>query len=220
VILGLAAVLGVYGGRNVLTVVGVSLGAWIMFSTLIDPIDRLRRRLSIPRSVLGMTIAHLGLGTAVIALSVVESFTVERDIALGNGQSAQVGGYEFRLLGTQPVEGPNYSAVRATVTVTRNGRLITTLYPEKREFWVQQQERTVAGIRNLYATDLFIALGDDLGAGRWSLRAQIRPLISLVWLGPILMALGGFLAISDRRYRAGRVPATQALPQGAKESVS
>ena len=124
--------------------------------------------------------------------------------ALGVGESARLGGYDFKLLGTQPVEGPNYSATRATVAVTRAGEPITTLYPEARQFWVQQQTRKVAGIYNRYGTDLFIALGDDLGAGRWSLRAQIRPLISLLWLGPLLMALGGALALSDRRYRLAR----------------
>jgi cytochrome c-type biogenesis protein CcmF len=180
------------------------IGAWIILSSLIDPLDRLRRHLSLSRAVLGMTLAHIGLAVAVIALTGVESYTSEQDIALGVGESARLGGYDFKLLGTQPVEGPNYSATRATVAVTRAGEPITTLYPEARQFWVQQQTRKVAGIYNRYGTDLFIALGDDLGAGRWSLRAQIRPLISLLWLGPLLMALGGALALSDRRYRLAR----------------
>ncbi len=203
----LAVVAGVYSGRHSLAVVGLVLGAWIILSSAVDPIDRLRRRLTLSRGVLGMTLAHVGLGIAVIALSVVEPYTVERDIALGNGESANVGGYDFRLVGTRDVDGPNYSATRAEVVVSRNGRAITTLYPEKREFWVRQEEETKAGIKNEDGTDLFVALGDDLGAGRWSMRAQIRPLITFLWLGPVLMALGGFCAITDRRYRLSRAPA-------------
>ena len=211
IVLGAAMVFGVYGGQHALAITGFGIGAWIILSSLVDPVDRLRRRLSLSRAVLGMTLAHIGLGVAVLALTGVESYTSEQDIALGVGESARVGGYDFKLLGTQPVEGPNYSATRATVVVTKAGEPITILYPEARQFWVQQQTRKVAGIYNRHGTDLFIALGDDLGAGRWSLRAQIRPLITLLWLGPLLMALGGALALSDRRYRLARAAAREGL---------
>jgi len=207
VALGAATVFGFYGGRHALAIVGIGIGSWIILSSLLDPVDRLRRHLSLSRAVLGMTLAHIGMGVAVIALTGVESYTSERDIALSAGASAEVGGYDFKLMGTQPVEGANYSAIRATVVVSRDGRPITTLFPESRTFWVQQQTRKVAGIYNRHGTDLFIALGDDLGAGRWSLRAQIRPMITLLWLGPLFMALGGALALSDRRYRLARAEA-------------
>jgi len=207
-VLGGAVVLGAFGGRHWLAVTGMTLGGWIILSSLLDPIDRLRRSLSLPRAVLGMAVAHIGVGVIVLALTGVESYTTERDIALGANETARVGGYDFTLAGTQPVEGPNYSATRATVLVSRDGALITTLYPELRRFWVQQQERKVAGIYNRRGTDLFIALGDDLGAGRWSMRAQIRPMITWLWLGPILMALGGLLALTDRRYHLARREAT------------
>jgi cytochrome c-type biogenesis protein CcmF len=212
VLLGAAAVFGFYGGHHALAITGFGIGGWIILSSLLDPVERLRRHLSLSRAVLGMTLAHIGLGVAVIALTGVESYTAERDIALATGASADVGGYVFKLLGTQSLEGPNYSATRATVAVSRDGRMITMLYPEVRQFWVQQQTRKVAGIYNRHGTDLFIALGDDLGAGRWSLRAQIRPLITLLWLGPLLMALGGALALSDRRYRLARAAAREGLP--------
>jgi cytochrome c-type biogenesis protein CcmF len=209
VVFALAVVLGGFGGRHLSALAGTGLGAWIILSSLVDPLDRLRRSLSLPRAVLGMTLAHIGLGVAVMALTGVESYTAEQDIALGKGESAVVGGYEFRLLGTSHAEGPNYDATRADVLVSRDGAPLVTLHPEKRQFWVQQQVRTVAGIHNRFGTDLFVALGDDLGAGRWSLRTQIRPLISLLWLGPVLMALGGFLALSDRRYRSVRQGAAE-----------
>jgi cytochrome c-type biogenesis protein CcmF len=219
----LAVVLGVYSGRHVLSVVGVALGAWIILSSLVDPIDRWRRKLTLSRAVLGMTLAHVGLAVVVIAITLVESFTVERDVALADGQSAHVGSYDFRLIGIRPVQGPNYSATRAEVVVSRNGHTVTTLYPEKREYWVRQQEETHAGIKNEFGTDVFVALGDDLGAGRWSLRAQVRPLIALLWLGPALMALGGFCALSDRRYRAraaASAPEPGAVPGAAKERAA
>ena len=202
--LGAATVFGFYAGHHALAITGIGIGSWIILSSLLDPLDRLRRKLSLSRAVLGMTLAHIGMGVAVIALTGVESYTSERDIALASGASAEVGGYDFKLMGTRPVDGPNYSAIRATVIVSRNGQPITTLYPESRTFWVQQQTRKVAGIYNRHGTDLFIALGDDLGAGRWSFRAQIRPMITLLWLGPLFMALGGALALSDRRYRQER----------------
>ena len=211
VLLGAAVVFGFYGGHHALAITGFGIGGWIILSSLIDPVERLRRHLSLSRAVLGMTLAHIGLGVAVIALTAVESYTAERDIALGRGDSANVGGYEFTLVGMQALDGPNYSATRATVTVSHDGAPITTLYPEVRQFWVQQQTRKVAGIYNRHGTDLFIALGDDLGAGRWSLRAQIRPLITLLWLGPLFMALGGALALSDRRYRLARAAARDGL---------
>jgi cytochrome c-type biogenesis protein CcmF len=214
VALGAATVFGFYAGHHALAITGIGIGSWIILSSLLDPVDRLRRHLSLSRAVLGMTLAHIGMGVAVIALTGVESYTSEQDIALASGASAELGGYEFKLMGTQPVEGPNYSAIRATVIVSRNGRPITTLYPESRTFWVQQQTRKVAGIYNLHGTDLFIALGDDLGAGRWSFRAQIRPLITLLWLGPLFMALGGALALSDKRYRQERAAARAGVRSG------
>jgi cytochrome c-type biogenesis protein CcmF len=212
VVLGAAAVFGAFGGKHALAIIGIGIGSWIILSSLLDPVDRLRRHLSLSRAVLGMTLAHIGLGVAVIALTGVEAYTSERDIALAPGASEQIGGYDFRLMGTQPVEGPNYSATRATIEVSRDGKSITTLYPEVRQFWVQQQTRKVAGIYNRRGTDLFIALGDDLGAGRWSFRAQIRPLITLLWLGPLFMALGGALALSDRRYRMARAAERDEVP--------
>jgi cytochrome c-type biogenesis protein CcmF len=219
-LLGAAVVFGAFGGRHALAITGLAIGSWIILSSLIDPVDRLRRHLSLSRAVLGMTLAHMGLAVAVIALTGVESYTSERDIALAPGASATVGGYDFKLMGTQPIEGPNYSAIRATVIVSRDGQPITTLYPQSRTFWVQQQTRKVAGIYNRYGTDLFIALGDDLGAGRWSFRAQIRPLITLLWLGPLFMALGGALALSDGRYRLARAAAREGLAGAAHGEAS
>ncbi|HET9865085.1 MAG TPA: heme lyase CcmF/NrfE family subunit [Steroidobacteraceae bacterium] len=212
VVLGLALAFGAYGPGKWLSYVGIVLGCWIIVSSLFDPVDRLRRRLSLSRAIIGMTVAHLGLGVCVIAISTVESYTIERDVALGPGETVAMGRYAYRFDKLEPVEGPNYDGTRAEVTVLRDGRPIAVLHPEKRFYWVQRSAMTEAGIHRRWNMDLFAALGEDLGEGRWSVRAQVRPLIDYVWLAAFLMALGGAIAASDARYRS-RVPATQ--PAGA-----
>jgi cytochrome c-type biogenesis protein CcmF len=163
-----------------------------------------------------MTVAHSGLGIAVLALTCVGSFTTEQDIALAQGASAQVGGYEFRLDGLARVEGPNYEGLRGTVTVTRGGKPLTVMHPEKRRYWVQQQTTTNSAIETHGGSNILVGLGDNLGAGRWSLRVQIRPLVNLLWLGALIMAVGGGLAASDRRYRTAKeVPAEEPVTGSA-----
>jgi cytochrome c-type biogenesis protein CcmF len=200
--LGLAVIYGAYGPGKWLSVVGVVFGLWVIISSLFDPIDRWRRKLTLSRAIVGMTLAHIGLGVCVIAVSTVESYTVERDIAIGPGETVALGRYAYRFEKLEDIEGPNYDGVRAEVTVLRDGRPLATLHPEKRNYWVQRSTMTEAGIDNRWNMDLFVALGEDLGAGRWSIRAQLRPLINYVWLAAFLMALGGILAASDRRYRS------------------
>jgi len=208
-VLGCGLVFGVYSHGQMLSVVGATLGLWIVLASLVDPVDRWRRGLTLSRAVIGMTVAHLGLATAVIALTTVQSFTTERDVALAPGATAAVGGYEFRFEGVRPVEGPNYDAVGATVSVTRRGAPVAVFRPEKRQYWVQHQVTSETAIRMSRGNNILIALGEDLGAGRWSLRIQIRPLVSLVWLAALIMAIGGALAASDHRYRAVKTAATQ-----------
>jgi cytochrome c-type biogenesis protein CcmF len=213
---------GLLSTSSVLTPVGLAIGTWIILSSLVDPFDRWRRKLTLARSIVGMTLAHIGLGVFVIAVSSVESFTVERDVALGRGESARLGEYSFRFDNIEPLEGPNYDGVRAAVAVQRDSRPIVVLRPEKRRYWVAGSVMTEAAIHTRWGTDLFVALGEDLGAGRWSIRAQIRPLINFIWIGAFVMALGGIVAATDRRYRTARSPAEAAAPAsaGAQESAA
>jgi cytochrome c-type biogenesis protein CcmF len=216
VVLACGLTFGIYGHGHLLTPVGATLGLWIVLASLVDPVDRWRRGLSLSRGVLGMTVAHVGLALAVIALTTVQSFTVERDVALAPGTSAHVDGYDFRFDGVREVEGPNYSAIAATVVVTRGGAPVAELRPQKRQYWVQRQVTSETAIKMNRGNNILLALGEDLGAGRWSLRIQIRPLVSLIWIAAFIMALGGALAASDRRYRTARAPAAapQAVPAG------
>jgi cytochrome c-type biogenesis protein CcmF len=216
-ILACGFVFGLYSHGKVLTPVGATLGVWVILSSLVDPIDRWRRGLTLPRAVLGMTVAHIGLGLAVIALTTVQSFTLERDVALAPGATATVGNYEFRFMGVRPVEGPNYDGVGGTLIVTRHGAPVAVMTPQKRSYWVQHQVTSETAIRMNHGNNLLLALGEDLGAGRWSVRVQIRPLVSLVWIAAFIMAVGGALAASDRRYRMVRAVAESPAAATARQ---
>ncbi len=219
-VLACGLVYGIYSHGRVLTPVGATLALWIVLASLVDPIDRWRRGLSLSRAVIGMTIAHLGLATAVIALTTVQSFTTERDVALAPGASASAGGYEFRFDGVRPLEGPNYDGVGGTIVVTRQGAPVTVLTPEKRQYWVQRQAITQTSIKMHHGNNLLVALGEDLGGGRWSVRIQIRPLVSLIWLAALIMAIGGATAASDRRYRTAKVAEAPALGATARDGAA
>jgi len=209
-----ALMIGAYGGGTLLTPIGLALGIWVALSSLVDPIDRLRRKLALTPSLIGMSLAHFGLGLFVVSITVVESYTAERDVAMAIGDTATVGDYEYRFLGARGVEGPNYDGVRGEIAVFRDGEQIGLLHPEKRQYWVTRSVMTEAGIDMQLTRDIFAALGEDLGAGRWSIRAQVRPLINYVWFAAFLMALGGVIAASDRRYKVPRT-ATDTEPRAA-----
>jgi cytochrome c-type biogenesis protein CcmF len=214
-VLACALVYGIYEHGQVLTPVGALLGAWIILSSFSEPLARWRRGVRVPRGMLGMTIAHCGLGVLVLALTTVQSFTLEHDVALAPGATTTVGSYLLRFDGVQPIEGPNYDGVGATVTVTRGGAPVAVFKPQKRQYWVQHQLTTETAIRMDHGNNILVALGEDLGAGRWSLRVQIRPLVSFIWLAALIMAIGGAVAASDRRYRTAQV--TAAAVPGATE---
>ncbi len=213
---GLVAVYAGYGPGKWLTPFGVVLGIWIILSSLFDPLDRLRRGLSLPRAVLGMTLAHIALGIGVIAVSAVESYTLERDVALAPGESVTLGRYAFRFDDIRSVDGPNYAGVQATVSVFEDGKPVATLLPESRNYWVQRQVLTEASIESRWNADLFIAMSEPKGENRWAFRVQLRPFIDYVWYAAGLMALGGLLAASDRRYRARVKAGDAAAAEGAR----
>ncbi len=204
VLIGLAITFGIYGGRHVLTPVGAVVGFWIIFSSLIDPINRLRTRASLPASQIGMTIAHIGLGLFVLGITFVKSYTIETDVALARGESKQVGEYVFRFNGGETIQGPNFDGFRGHVTASRNGKVVAELAPEKRHYFVQGSVMTEAAIDAKWNRDLLAALGEDVGADAWSLRLQYRPMIRFIWMGAAIMALGGITTLFDRRYKVAQ----------------
>jgi cytochrome c-type biogenesis protein CcmF len=140
----------------------------------------------------------------VLGVTVTSSFTIETDQSISPGGTAVVGDYTVRFDSLREVQGPNYQALQGTMTILRGDRIIATVYPEKRAYFVRSQPMTEAGIDGRWSRDLFVALGDDLGAGAWSVRIQYKPLIRFIWLGCLVMAAGGLLAATDRRYRFAR----------------
>ena len=216
-IVGVVLPWAVYGTSSVLSTVGVITAVWVMAAAWIDPWLRWRRGASaapMSRAMLGMIIAHFGVGIFILGATVVSAYTIEADRSAAAGDRLDVGGYEFVFRGIRPVEGPNYSAQEAEFELRQDGRLISVLTPQKRIYRVQTSPMTEAAIDAGWDRDIFVALGDDLGNGYWSMRLQYRPLIGFIWLGALIMALGGALAASDRRYQhvRGREPAPKADP--------
>ena len=218
VALALALCIGAYDLSVILLPVGLALGLWMALAALVDPIDRLRRGLSLPAGIIGMSVAHIGLGMLTIGITVVQSVTIERDTALAQSEHTTLGQYSFRFDGTAPAEGANFSATEATVTVTRDGREVAVLKPQKRNYWVQQSAMTEAAISSGWNRDLFVAMGEDLGQGKWSLRLQVRPLIQFVWLGAFIMMVGGVVSGLDRRYRQPKTAKAEVPSAAAPQS--
>jgi cytochrome c-type biogenesis protein CcmF len=201
VVVGLALILGLYGDRSLLGPIGVVLGSWVVLTALVDPIDRLRRGLSISAAVLGMTLAHIGLGVITFGITTMERTMLARDVALAPGQQAELGGYAFRLEGVEEVRGPNYEAWRARVVVTHHGKPEAVMFPEQRSYMVKEESVAEAKLDVSLRRDLLATLDKPLGENSWALKLNVRPLMQFVWIGAALMAIGGFLATLDRRYR-------------------
>ena len=218
VVLGIVIPVFFYGGASVLLVIGVISAVWIMAAALIQPIRSWRREkgaAGMTRGMLGMNIAHFGVGMFVLGVAIVSAFSVEADRSLVVGDKVEVAGYEFELRNLRNVQGPNYQALEGEVDVTQDGRFITQLRPQKRTYLVQQSPMTEAGIDAGWNRDIFVALGDPLGNNAWSVRMQYKPMIRFIWLGAFVMALGGIVAASDRRYRlTAKAKRAAAVPDG------
>ena len=193
-----------YGRFGVMVTIGVIAAMWIMLASLLEPIRSWRRAegaIGMTRSVLGMSVAHFGVGLFVLGVTLVSAFNVETDQAMRSGGAVEVAGYSFELRELRDVEGPNYQAIEGRVEIRKDGDFVGEVRPQKRQYIVQQNWMTEAGILARWNRDLFIALGDQLGNDTWSVRIQYKPMIRFIWLGALVMALGGAIAISDRRYR-------------------
>jgi cytochrome c-type biogenesis protein CcmF len=211
----------IYGRFGLLLVTGAIAGFWIMSVALLQPIRSLRRAPGTPaitRAALGMSVAHFGVGMFVIGVTIVSAFNVEADVSLRPGEQTTVAGYDFELRGLRNVQGPNYQAVEGEIEIRRNGEFVGELRPQKRTYLVQQSPMTEAGIDAGWNRDLFVALGDPLGDEAWSVRVQYKPMIRFIWLGAFVMAFGGLIAASDRRYRL-YAEATEKRPAISRETA-
>ncbi|HEX4858144.1 MAG TPA: heme lyase CcmF/NrfE family subunit, partial [Usitatibacteraceae bacterium] len=173
-------------------------------------------------SYYGMHLAHCGVAVFVVGVAMVNGFQTEKDVRLAPGQSTEQGGYQFKFISLAEKPGPNYSAVAGRFEVFKDGKLVETLNPEKRMYFASQQTMTEAAIDSGFTRDLYVSLGEPVeGAldGAWGVRIYVKPFIDWIWFGCIFMALGGVLAISDRRYRIkvkeGAALAAQGQPVAA-----
>jgi cytochrome c-type biogenesis protein CcmF len=185
------------------TVAGVVIGVWVLAGTL----RFVWRRLALPgqrftAEMLGMSFAHIGVAVFFFGVLLTESTSVQKDIAVARGAGIEAAGYTFRFDGVQRATGPNYVADRGTVSVFRGDQRIASLHPEKRQYAAGGQIMTETAIDPGLHRDLYVALGEPVDArGGWSLRVYVKPWIRCIWLGALLMALGGFTAACDRRFR-------------------
>ena len=148
-----------------------------------------------------MMVAHIGVAVFCLGVVMVKTYEVERDVRMAVGDTTTVRGYTFRFDGIRNHEGPNYTAAQARMDITRDGRPVTVLYPEKRIYRVQQNPMTEAAIEPSLAGDLYVSMGEEVDGGAWIIRVYVKPFVDWIWGGCLLMALGGALAVSDRRYR-------------------
>ncbi len=218
IVLGLIVPLLFYGRVGLLLCVGTIGAFWIMASSVIQPLRSLRRErgaAGITRSALGMSVAHFGVGVFALGVTIVSAFSIETDNVLQPGGSLSAGDYQFTMRELSDVQGPNYIAREGVIDVRRNGEFVTQLRPQKRQYQVQNNWMTEAGINPGWNRDLIISMGDQVGSDVWSVRVQYRPLVRFIWLGALIMALGGFLAVTDKRYRSKKRAAEAARVTGA-----
>ncbi len=200
-----------FGRWSPLIAMGLGLGLWCIVSSLLllmQRAGRLARLTSVSRAQWGMVLAHVGIGIFILGVTFVKAYESAIDVRMAAGDSTTVGGYTFTFKSLGEVDGPNYVAARAVVEVSRAGRVETVLYPEKRIYAVQRMPMTEAAIDSGLFRDLYVSLGEPVDRETWIVRVQHKPLVTWIWWGCVLMALGGALAASDRRYRlAGRAQA-------------
>ena len=196
--------------RSLIAPIGAALGAWLVFGAGVDIWQRtgrgstghrLGRLLRLPRADMGRVTAHAGLGITFIGIAALTAWQIEDIRVATPGESFRVGAYDVTLVDVRQVEGPNYISTMAEMRVDRNGRNVTTLFPEKRIYPVANMPTTEAAIDNGVFRDLYLVIGDPQGGGGWSVRTFIKPYANWIWAGAIIMSLGGLLSLTDRRFR-------------------
>ncbi|HJV74183.1 MAG TPA: heme lyase CcmF/NrfE family subunit, partial [Noviherbaspirillum sp.] len=207
---GVALAIALVLAASPMVTAGLAFAVWIAFSSVSHLLERVRhapagmpltKRLSRePRSYWAMLIAHAGIGVFVVGVTMVSGFDDAKDVHMRVGDTVTVSGYTFTLNDLQEVKGPNYVAARGTFDVTYGGKTVNTLHPEKRMYTVQQMPMTEAAIDRGFTRDLYVSLGEATPDG-WVVRVQHKPFVGWIWGGCLIMAFGGLLAASDRRYR-------------------
>jgi cytochrome c-type biogenesis protein CcmF len=200
------------GSIHLVATCGLLMSFWIISSVSTDFWERVRpegkgfaevrRRMGqIPRALAGMMVAHIGVAVFCFGVTMVKTYEVESDVKMAVGDTTTVRGYEFSFKGVKAVQGPNYEASRALIEITRDGKKVAEVHPEKRIYRVQQNPMTEAAIDSGLTRDLYVSLGEPVDGGAWIVRVYVKPFIDWIWSGCMLMAFGGLLAVADKRYR-------------------
>ena len=208
VILGLLLPFIVMGQAGLVVFPGVAVAIWITLlsiqhwqNKLFFKGDNEKKVRKLSGSFYGMTVAHIGIAVFVVGVTLSNTYSIEKDVRMEINKPLELGGYRFNFEGTKTIKGPNYSAEQGTFQIFQDGELITTLHPQKRFYWTKQMPMTEAAIDWGFTRDIYVALGEPLGDDAWSVRVYYKPFIRWIWLGGLLMSLGGFLSVMDRRYR-------------------
>lgn len=216
-LVGVGAVLLIYQEFNPWVFFGCLSAIWVVVTTFQDLWDKsasrqgrlhgLKRQ---SRSYWGMVLGHLGVAMTIAGSTIVSNYGIERDIRMGPGDTAQIRDYTFTFASLGERDGANFTAQVARFDISKDGRHVATIYPEKRHYTVQRAVMTEAGIHARLSRDLFVAMGEPVGSQAWAVRVQYKPMIRWIWLGALFMAIGGFLAIADKRYRIREKSAAKA----------
>ena len=200
----------IFGQWKWLVSLGWLLAIWIVSTALVNLWERVRvtsGQLTVfqklrtqSRSYYGMQVAHLGVAVFIIGVAMVTGYQLEQDVRMERGDVVRAGGYEFKFNGTTNVNGPNYQAARAEIIVSKNGSEIERMYPEKRTYNARGDVMTETAIDSGLFRDLYVSLGEPIGLNAWSVRVYYKPFVGWIWGGAFMMALGGGLALTDRRY--------------------
>jgi cytochrome c-type biogenesis protein CcmF len=203
---------------------GMALGAWLIFGSLADLAHRIAlfraplsishsRLVGLPRSSLGMTAAHAGLGLMIIGIIAITLWKVEHIVAMKPGERADVGDYTVQFVGETPLTGENYTGRTGQFRIFRGETEIAAVVSEKREFKPMGTPTTEVGLHQTLAGDVYVVMGDRTADGARVVRMYFNPLVSLIWLGALIMFFGGALSLTDRRYRVG-APKRNLTPAG------
>jgi len=193
---------------------------WLLATIGVDLKDKLGGNLGritkLSRSYLGMQLAHSGLAICMLGVGLSIAYDESRELRMEPGQSAMVANYQFQFVGIDKIAGPNFTADRGQIRLLKQGQLITSLYPEKRHYNSGGQMMTEAAIDPSLTRDIYVSLGEPLANGAWAVSLQVKPFVRCIWLGGLMVALGGLLAAIDRRYRRRKAPKSSDLSaQGA-----
>jgi len=177
--------------------------------------SRLKNLTKLPSSYWGMQVAHIGIAVCALGVGLSSVYDVQKDVRMVPGDRVEVAGYEFTFDSLDFVQGPNFGASRAQISAYKNDRLVAVLHPEKRKYEARNQVMTEAALDAGLTRDLYVSLGEPLKGDAWAIRLHVKPFVRCIWLGGLMIGLGGLLSVMDKRYRRRRKPSTQTAPQPA-----